>query len=94
MFALNVTIFCFILLIHLLVILFSDKLILLLLGKLLLSFALYILTIYHEAPTNRDSIAQRTEDEISASRRVDTQSTLSVGGGIRELRAERGIAEC
>ena len=69
----------------LLFILFSVKLIILLLGKFLVSFALYILTIYHKAPTNQDSIAQRTEGEISASPRIDTQSTLSVGGGIRGL---------
>jgi len=42
---------------YLLLILFSVKLIILSLGKLLVSFALYILTIYHKAPTNQDSIA-------------------------------------
>jgi len=50
------------------------------------SRALCILTIYRKGPTTQDSIAQRTEGEISASPRIDTQSTLSVGGGIRGLR--------
>jgi len=66
-----------------LLILFSVKLIILLL--FLVYFALYILIIYHKAPTNQDSITQRTEGEISASPRIDTQSTLSVGGGNRGL---------
>ena len=79
MFSFNVTILCIILLIA------SVKLIILSLGKFLASFALYILTIYHKAPTNHDSIAQRTEGEISASPRIDNQSTLSVGGGNRGL---------
>jgi len=61
---------------YLLLILFSVKLIIPLLGKLLLSFALYILTIYHKAPTNQDLIAQRTEDEMNASPRIDTQEYL------------------
>jgi len=85
MFTLNVSVFCIILLINLLLILFSDKSIILLLGKSLLFFGFYIPKIYHKAPTNKNSIAQRTEDEISASPRVDTQSTLSVGGGIQGL---------
>jgi len=50
------------------------------------SFALNILTIYHKAPTNQDSIAQRTDGEISASPRIETQSTLPVGGGNRGLK--------
>jgi len=70
---------------YILLVLFSVNLITLLLCEFILSFALSILTIYHKAPTNQDSIAQRTEDEISASPRIDTQSTLSVGGGIRGL---------
>ena len=58
---------------YVLFVLFSDQLITLLLGKFIQSFALYILTIYHKAPTNQDSIAQRTEDEISVSPRIDTE---------------------
>jgi len=47
-----------------------------------------------QAPTNQDSIAQRTEDKISASPRIDTQSTLSVGGGIRGLRVyQAGVGQ-
>ena len=57
-----------------------------------MSFALYILTIY-TYPTNQDSIAQRTEDEISASPRIDTESTLSVGGGIRGLRVYQAVGQ-
>jgi len=75
---------------YILLILFSIKLIVLLLGKCLLSFAFYILTIYHKAPTNQDSIAQRTEDEISASPRIDTESTLWVGGGIQGVKGLPG----
>jgi len=63
-------------LIHLLHILFADKSIILLLAKLPLSFPLHILTVYHKAPTSQDSIAQRAEDEISASPRVDTRQDL------------------
>jgi len=65
--------------------LFSVKLIIISLGKFLVYCALYILTIYHKAPTNQDSIAQRTGGETSASPWIDTQSNLSVGGGIRGL---------
>ena len=81
---------CYYLLLHFvnyLLISFSVKLIMLLLGKFILSFVLYILIIYHKAPNNQDSIAQRTELEISASPRIDTQNTLSVGGGIQGLNA-------
>jgi len=55
---------------------FSDKSIILLLAKLPLSFPLHILTIYHKVPTSQNSIAQRAEDEISASRKVDTRQYL------------------
>ena len=70
------TIFCFIWLIHLLLFLFSDKSIILLLTELHLSFPLHILTIYHKAPTSQDSFAQRGEDEINASPRLDTHQYL------------------
>ena len=36
-------------------------------------FSIHILTIYHKAPTHQESIAQRVEDEISSSLRVDTR---------------------
>jgi len=63
-------------LIHLLHILFADKSIIFSLAKWPLSFPLHILTIYHKTPTSQDSIAQRAEDEISASPRVDTRQDL------------------
>jgi len=76
MFTLKVTIFCFMCLIHLLRISFADKSIIFSLAKRPLSFPLHILTFYHKAPTIQDSIAQRAEDEISASPRVDTRLDL------------------
>jgi len=76
MFTLKVTIFCFMWLIHRLHILFADKSIILSLAKLPLSFPIHMLTIYHKAPTNQDSITQRAEDEICASLRLDTRQDL------------------
>jgi len=78
MFAFNVTILCIILVIAFCLAYSLSKLIIISLGKFLVSYALLILTIYHKAPTNQSSIAQRAEGETSASPRIDTQSTLSV----------------
>jgi len=81
----NVTILCIILVIAFCLSYSLSKLIIISLGKFLVSYALLILTIYHKAAANQSSIAQRIEGETSASPRIDTQSTLSVDGGIRGL---------
>jgi len=83
MFVFNVTILCIILVIAFCLSYSLSKLIIISLGKFLVTYALFILTIYHKAPADQISIAQRTKGKTSASPRINTQSTLSVGGGIR-----------
>ena len=40
-------------------------------------FSIYILTIYHKAPTGYESNAQRAGDEINSRPRVDTCKDLT-----------------
>ena len=76
MFVFNFTILCILLLIGFCLSYSLSKLIIILLSKYLVAFALYILTIYHKAATNQCTIAHGTESETSTTPRIDTQSAF------------------